>query len=211
MATPCRAPISSTSPTCRPTPRLPGITTSCRTSRSTWRRFSIRFAPSRAVSTRMRCFKVPSCRSHNMTTCSRNSCSTAAWNWYVKNKLKYQTDETYRTTGYSIIGPWDWHHQMPGFQQFRRESPLPDVAANLGDAMRKNPHLKVFSANGYYDLATPFFKTDFDLDQLDLPPNIYKNIQFYYYPSGHMLYLHLPTLAKYKADLAQWYDETDKQ
>lgn len=135
---------------------------------------------------------------------------TAAWNWYVKNRLKYETTETYRMTGYNVIGPWDWKHPLPGRRSFFTP-PLPDVAANLGDAMRKNPHLKVFSANGYYDLATPFFKTEFDLDQLDLPPAIYKNIQFYYYPSGHMLYLHVPTLAKYKADLAKWYDETDKQ
>ncbi|MBU6470256.1 MAG: peptidase S10 [Gammaproteobacteria bacterium] len=133
---------------------------------------------------------------------------TAAWNWYVKNRLRYETTETYRVTGYNIIGPWDWKHPLPGRRSFFTP-PLPDVAANLGDAMRKNPHLKVFSANGYYDLATPFFKTEFDLDQLDLPPAIYKNIQFYYYPSGHMLYLHVPTLAKYKADLAKWYDETD--
>lgn len=135
---------------------------------------------------------------------------TSAWNWYVRNTLKYDSNETYRMTGYAVIGPWDWHHRLPGFQAFGREAPLPDVAANLGDAMRKNPHLRVFSANGYYDLATPFFKTEFDLDQLNLPPAIYKNISFHYYPSGHMLYLHVPTLAQYKSDLAKWYDASDK-
>lgn len=134
---------------------------------------------------------------------------TSAWNWYVKNTLKYDSNETYRMSA-GVIRDWDWHHQMPGFGQFGRSAPLPDVAANLGDAMRKNPQLKVFSANGYYDLATPFFKTEFDLDQLNLPPEIYKNISFHYYPSGHMLYLHVPTLAQYKSDLAKWYDATDK-
>ncbi|MGH8293478.1 MAG: S10 family peptidase, partial [Gammaproteobacteria bacterium] len=135
---------------------------------------------------------------------------TAAWSWYVKNKLNYETDLTYRVTGYNIIGPWDWKHALPGRPSFFTP-PLPDVAANLGDAMRKNPHLKVFSANGYYDLATPFFKTEFDLDQLDLPPDIYKNIQFYYYPSGHMLYLNVPVLKQYKDDLAKFYDTTGNQ
>ncbi|MGA9855378.1 MAG: peptidase S10 [Gammaproteobacteria bacterium] len=135
---------------------------------------------------------------------------TAAWNWYVTNKLKYQTSETYRTTYYKIIREWDWKHPLPGRPSFFMP-PEPDVAANLGEAMRENPHLKVFSANGYFDLATPFFKTEFDLNQLDLPPDIYKNIGFYYYPSGHMLYLHVPTLKAYKDDLAKFYDATDNQ
>ncbi|MGH8278316.1 MAG: S10 family peptidase [Gammaproteobacteria bacterium] len=134
---------------------------------------------------------------------------TAAWNWYVINKLKYQSDVAYRTGWGPIIREWDWQHRLPGRQQFRTP-PLPDVAANLGDAMRKNPNLKVFSANGYFDLATPFFKTEFDIDNLDLPPEIYQNIQFHYYPSGHMIYLHVPALAQYHADLDKFYDTTDK-
>lgn len=134
---------------------------------------------------------------------------TAAWSWYIANKLKYKTNETYRVSGGSVIRNWDWHHRLPGRRTFRTP-PLPDVAANLGDAMRKNPHLKVFSANGYFDLATPFFKTEYDLNQLNLPPTIYKNIHFHYYPSGHMIYLHVPALAQYKADLAKFYDATDK-
>ncbi|MGH8278315.1 MAG: S10 family peptidase [Gammaproteobacteria bacterium] len=135
---------------------------------------------------------------------------TSAWNWYVKNTLKYKTDLSYRITAYGDF-QWDMHHQMPGFFSFGRGSPLPDVAADLGDAMRKNPHLQVFSANGYYDLATPFFKTEYDLQELDLPANIYQNIHYHYYPSGHMLYLHVPTLKAYKDDLAKFYDSTSKQ
>ena len=45
----------------------------------------------------------------------------------------------------------------------RGEQAAPDVAVDLADAMRKNPKLKVFSANGYFDLATPFFATEYDL------------------------------------------------
>jgi len=135
---------------------------------------------------------------------------TAAWNWYVTNKLKYQTSETYRVTYYKIIREWDWKHPLPGRPSFFMP-PEPDVAANLGEAMRENPHLKVFSANGYFDLATPFFKTEFDINQLDLPPDIYKNISFYYYPSGHMLYLYVPVLKQYKSDLAKFYEATDNQ
>jgi carboxypeptidase C (cathepsin A) len=85
--------------------------------------------------------------------------------------------------------------------------PLPDTVIDLSDAMRKNPHLKVFSANGWYDLATPFFGTEHDLAQLMLPESGQKNVQFGYYPAGHMVYLNVDALKKMHADLELWYNE----
>ena len=73
--------------------------------------------------------------------------------------------------------------------------------------MRKNPHLRVFSANGWYDLATPFFGTEHDLGQLNLPPSSLKNVQFGYYPAGHMVYLNVDALKEMHADLERWYAE----
>ena len=86
----------------------------------------------------------------------------------------------------------------------------PDVAADLASAMRKNPHLQVFSANGYFDLATPFFLTEFDLDHMQLPPELRKNVQFGYYPSGHMIYLNVEALGKLHADLEKFIGEAQK-
>jgi carboxypeptidase C (cathepsin A) len=68
--------------------------------------------------------------------------------------------------------------------------------------MRKNPHLKVFSANGYFDLATPFFATEYDLSHMNLEPGLRSNVQFGYYPSGHMIYLNVESLHQLKDDLA---------
>ena len=76
------------------------------------------------------------------------------------------------------------------------------VAADLGAAIRKNPHLHVFSANGYFDLATPFFATEYDLSHMDLDPSLRGNVQFGYYPSGHMIYLNVDALHQLKDDLA---------
>ncbi len=78
---------------------------------------------------------------------------------------------------------------------------------DLSDAMRKNPHLRVFSANGWYDLATPFFGTEHDLAQLMLPESSLKNVQFGYYPAGHMVYLNVDALKEMHADLERWYAE----
>ena len=77
-------------------------------------------------------------------------------------------------------------------------------------AIRKNPHLRVFSANGYFDLATPFFATEYDLDHMDLEPALRGNVQFGYYPSGHMIYLNVDALHKLKDDLAGFIDKATK-
>src|SRR5262249_46795552 len=99
---------------------------------------------------------------------------TAAFNRYLRSDLAYTGDGSFHVTGYDVIQNWDWKHPLPGRPGFR-PPPLPDVAANLAEAMRENPHLKVFSANGWYDLATPFFKTEFDVSQMDLPADLSKN------------------------------------
>ena len=45
-----------------------------------------------------------------------------------------------------------------------------DVALDLSQAMRENPHLLLYSLNGIYDLATPFFGTEYDLGHMQLDP-----------------------------------------
>ena len=79
------------------------------------------------------------------------------------------------------------------------------VAGDLADAIRKNPRLRVFSVNGLFDLATPFFITEYDLAHIELEPKLRGNIEFAYYPSGHMIYLNVDALKQLKSDLAGFY------
>lgn len=125
----------------------------------------------------------------------------AAFHDYLTNQLKYTTDDVYHVTDYGNGVKWDWKHTPPdsGEQQW------PDVALDLGAAMRENPHLKLFSANGYFDLATPFFETEYDISHMELDPAIRKNVRFGYYPSGHMIYLNVDALKSLKNDLALFY------
>ena len=129
----------------------------------------------------------------------------AAFNQYAASELKFTEDRAYLPNNYGVINRgWDWKHKDGrgfGFTQ------APYVGSDLAEAMRRNPHLKVFSANGYYDLATPFYATEFDLGHLGLDPAIRKNIEFGFYPSGHMIYFDLDALKQVKADLARFYDE----
>ncbi|MGC1301240.1 MAG: peptidase S10 [Caulobacteraceae bacterium] len=129
----------------------------------------------------------------------------AAFNDYITNELNFHTDMAYRPTNYDRSLHWDFTHSAPG-QRFGKQAAV-DVAIDLGTAMRENPHLKLFSANGWYDLATPFFNTEYDLAHMGLPESIRSNIRFGYYPSGHMVYLNPEALKSLKADLSRFYDD----
>ncbi len=129
-----------------------------------------------------------------------------AFHNYLQNELKYTDSEPYDLQGPGVNKDWDWKHRPAGVRQgFGRPQQMPDTVIDLGDAMRKNPHLKVYSANGWFDLATPFFSTEHDIAQMLLPPSIASNVQFGYYPAGHMVYLNVEALKQFHADLEQWY------
>ena len=68
--------------------------------------------------------------------------------------------------------------------------------------MTINPFLKVFIASGYFDLATPYFATDYTVSRLGLDESLRQNLSVAYYAAGHMMYIHLPSLARLKQDLA---------
>jgi carboxypeptidase C (cathepsin A) len=126
----------------------------------------------------------------------------AAFHDYVERELKYETTDSYRPSSGSYR-TWEWKHKpTSGSGGEGGDQALPYVAADLASAIRKNPKLKVFSANGYFDLATPFFATEYDLSHMDLDPTLRGNVQFGYYPSGHMIYLNVDALHQLKDDLA---------
>jgi carboxypeptidase C (cathepsin A) len=124
---------------------------------------------------------------------------------YVGGELGYQTDLQYRISAEGANAAWDWSHKQPSGNG--RKMLAPDTALDLGQAMRRNPNLHVLSMNGWYDMATPFFGTEYDLGHMGLEPDQRKNLSFTYYPSGHMAYLSLDVLKQMRADLERFYDE----
>ena len=72
--------------------------------------------------------------------------------------------------------------------------------------MTANPALKVFVASGYYDLATPYFASDYTYHQFQPEAALQNNITLAYYEAGHMMYIHEPSLVKLKEDLAAFYE-----
>jgi carboxypeptidase C (cathepsin A) len=132
----------------------------------------------------------------------------SAFHDYVDKDLNYHTDLDYRPTFGDINKDWDWKHKAADVM---RPLPLAYVAGDLAHAMRTNPNLKVLSVNGYYDFATPFSITEFDLAHMNLDPSLRGNLQFLYYPSGHMIYLNTDALKQLKTDVSHFYDHAAPQ
>jgi carboxypeptidase C (cathepsin A) len=117
---------------------------------------------------------------------------TATLNDYVRRELKFESDLPYEVlTG--KVQPWDFNDARNHYL---------DVAETLRQTMTHNPYLKVFVANGYYDMATPYLATRYTFDHMGLPPNLQTNVSMGYYEAGHMMYVNQPSLAELKHDLA---------
>ncbi|MFL6764039.1 MAG: S10 family peptidase [Sphingomicrobium sp.] len=126
-------------------------------------------------------------------------------NSYLSRDLGYQTNMAYRASASEEEGfKWDFNHKAPGV---RFTLNAPNTAIDLAAAMRQNPYLKVLSLNGWYDMATPFFGTEYDLNHMMLEPAQQRNLDFRYYPSGHMVYLNPDALHAMRLDVERFvYD-----
>ena len=124
---------------------------------------------------------------------------------YLTHDLGYQTDMPYLLSARDADGfKWDFKHQAPGVRFVLND---PNTALDLSAAMRTNPYLKVLSLNGWYDMATPFFGTEYDLNHMMLEPVQQKNLEFRYYPSGHMVYLNPDALHEMRLDVERFIGE----
>jgi carboxypeptidase C (cathepsin A) len=131
---------------------------------------------------------------------------TAGFLDYLHGELKFGKDETYRVTAFDL--KWDWQHKPPGAGGWM--SPFPNTVPDLAQAMTMNPGLHVLIQQGYYDLATPYLATKHDMEHLDIPAEARRRIRLELYEAGHMMYLHQPSLAKFRADLARFIRDTDR-
>ena len=117
---------------------------------------------------------------------------TAAFNQYVRSDLKYESDLPYEVLNPKVM-PWSYSEH---------ENMYVNVAETLRKAITNNPYLKVFVANGYFDLATPYCATEYTFAHLGLEPGLQKIISMGYYEAGHMMYIHRQSLERLCKDLA---------
>jgi len=122
---------------------------------------------------------------------------TATFNDYVRSELGFQSDLEYFTLG-GGIGHWDWE----------AKNSYADASDNLRNTFAKNPYMKLFIAMGCFDLATPYFTTEYTLSHLGLTPTLRDNITTRRYRSGHMMYLDAASIFQLKRDVSQFLSST---
>ncbi len=116
---------------------------------------------------------------------------TSAFNHYVRSELGIETDLTYQVLSMDVNQKWEWE-----------KGTMPATGEKLRGALAKNPYTKVFVAQGYYDLATPHFATQYMLSHMNVDPALRANIEVKHYEAGHMFYLDLDSLVAFKEDIA---------
>lgn len=122
---------------------------------------------------------------------------TATFNDYVRRELNFKSDLEYYILG-GGVGAWNYNVNN-GYA---------DTSMNLRSAMSKNPYMKIFVAQGYYDMATPFFAAEYTISAMNLDPQLRQNVSFAYYEAGHMMYIEKNSLAKLKADAAAFIQKS---
>lgn len=122
---------------------------------------------------------------------------TAALNAYVRDELEFESDLPYEILS-RRVHPWDYGDHQNEYV---------NVSDTLRTAMTMNSALKVFVANGYYDLATPFLASEYTFSHLGLDESLQDNITTAYYQAGHMMYIDQAELRKMKDDLDAFLDD----
>jgi carboxypeptidase C (cathepsin A) len=118
-----------------------------------------------------------------------------AFNAYVRGDLKFENDLVYEILSLKVNQAWTFDEHTNQYV---------NVAETLRKAITINPYLKVYVGNGYYDLATPYFATEYTVRHLGLDARLRENVTMAYYEAGHMMYIHLPSLAQMKRDLTNF-------
>jgi carboxypeptidase C (cathepsin A) len=120
---------------------------------------------------------------------------TAAFGQYIRSELNWQSDMPYEILT-SKVWPWNYSTFTGKYVE---------VADRLRSAISQNQNMKVMIANGYYDLATPFFATEYTVHHLALDPKLRGNISMMYCEAGHMLYTRTSCLESLHRHMGELY------
>ena len=121
----------------------------------------------------------------------------ALLNDYLRRELGYETDLVYEVLSQKVFEAWD-------YEDFKAAHV--DVSERLRATLVRNVGMRVMIANGYFDLATPHFATEYTVSHMGLKPDTRSRIEMEYYEAGHMMYAHLPSLEKLAGDLRRFVE-----
>lgn len=141
--------------------------------------------------------------SYDPSDTNASSAFVGAWNHYAYDVLNFKDERPYNVIDFSVNRNWKY--------QRGEDSNAPTVVADLRNALLQNPYLHVLSANGYFDLATSFYGTEYLLDHMGLNAAQRARLHYAYFPSGHEVYLNGVALVQFKSVMVKFYDEALKR
>ncbi|MDB4907712.1 MAG: peptidase serine carboxypeptidase [Gemmatimonadetes bacterium] len=119
---------------------------------------------------------------------------------YTRRELNYKNEDIYYILG-GGIGRWNYPQNQ-----------YATVVPNLERAFAKNPYMRLFVAEGYYDAATPLGAVEYTLSHMSVDPKIAKsNITVERYSAGHMMYIDEPSMKKLRSDLEKFFNAATRQ
>ncbi len=130
---------------------------------------------------------------------------SSAVNAYIRQDLQYESERVYEFLNPRVGRRWNWCQAL---QKDALGQGYVNAADNLKEAMSINPALKVFLACGLFDLATPYFATQYTVNQMHLDPRIRKNLELVRYPAGHMIYLRQQPRKQLYQDVRSFYQRS---
>lgn len=120
-------------------------------------------------------------------------------NHYLREDIGFDSKEIYRILEMNVWKQWDYEDFKGAYV---------DTSENMREVLSRSKGTKVFVANGYYDLATPHFATEYTFSHMGLDPEIRANVRMEYYEAGHMMYMHKPSLEALAGHLREFIQET---
>ncbi|MGD8357256.1 MAG: peptidase S10 [Lysobacterales bacterium] len=130
----------------------------------------------------------------------------AAFMDYYHKDLGVDADRQYVVSG-RLWKDWDWKHAQPDKGGYKL--PFPNTLVDLSLTMTQSPSMKVLFMQGYFDLATPLLGTEYYIDHLDVTPEIRENVQLELFEAGHMMYIHEPSMKKFRQVLVDFVRDSD--
>lgn len=118
---------------------------------------------------------------------------------YTRRELNFHDEDLYYILG-GGIGRWNYP-----------QNTYATVVPNLERAFAKNPYMRLYVAEGYYDAATPYFAVEYTLAHMSIDPRVQKNITTGRFYAGHMMYIDEPSMKKLRADLDRFYKDAVRE
>jgi carboxypeptidase C (cathepsin A) len=125
--------------------------------------------------------------------------AASALNQLLRDELGFESDQIYEILSMKVNRAWN-------YEDFKNQ--YVDTSESMREVMSRSRRTKVFVANGFYDLATPHFATEYTFSHMGLDPEVRANVRMEYYEAGHMMYVHKPSLDALAGHLREFIEET---